>query len=258
MRLDSIYVNFLQQKIDEMKFITSNQDASNGIAPAGVTAGSAISALQETAGKNARSSNKNFHRAFRDVCYQIVELIRQFYDLPRTFRIMPDGMSEEFVEFDNTGLKPQPQMLAGSDMGLRLPEFDIDVSTEKASPYKKMEINELALNFYNQGFFNPQMTDQALACLNMMDFTKKEDVMQKIQENGTLAQMLVVYQQMALQFANQINPLLGEQVANQILSQSGQPAPQSMGTTNIGDIPGGEPAHMERARSTARQSTQAD
>ena len=257
-QLDSIYVNFLTQKIEELKYVTSNQDSNNGVAPSGVTAASAIAALQETAGKNARSANKTFHRAYRDVCYQIVELIRQFYDIPRTFRIMPDGMQEQFVQYDNKGIAPQPQMTMGADMGLRIPEFDIDVTSEKANPYKKMEINELALAFYNNGFFNPQMTDQALACLNMMDFTKKEEVMQKIQENGTLAQMLVLYQQMALQFANQINPILGEQVANQILQQSGQPIPQGAGVVNLGDTTGGEPAHMEKARSQARQSTQAD
>ena len=256
--LDSIYVNFLTQKIDELKFVTSNQDANNGVAPSGVTAGSAISALQETAGKNARSTNKNFHRAFREVCYQIVELIRQFYDIPRTFRIMPDGMKEQFVEFDNSGLKPQPQMTMGMDMGLRLPEFDIDVTTEKANPYKKMEINELALNFYNQGFFAPQNTDMALACLQMMDFTKKEEVMQKIQENGTLQQMLVMYQQLALQYAQMVDPRLGEQVANTILQQGGQPIPQQMGGELI-DLDGGdEHPYNEKAREQARASTQAD
>ena len=257
-QLDSNYVNFLNQKVEELKYVTSNQDSNNGVAPSGVTAASAIAALQETAGKNARSSNKTFHRAYRDVCYQIVELIRQFYDMPRTFRIMPDGIKEQFIQYDNSGIVAQEQMTMGANTGLRLPEFDIEVTSEKANPYKKMEINELAMNFYNQGFFNPQMTDQALACLNMMDFTKKEEVMQKIQENGTLAEMLLLYQQMALQFANQINPLLGEQVANQILSQGGQPMPQA--TTagiNIGGNDG-EAAHMTKARNTARQSTQAD
>jgi hypothetical protein len=256
-QLDSNYVNFLNQKIEELKYVTSNQDVNNGVAPSGVTAASAIAALQESQGKNARSSNKTFHRAYRDVCYQIVELIRQFYDMPRTFRIMPDGVKEQFIQYDNSGLVPQEQMTMGANIGLRLPEFDIEVTSEKANPYKKMEINELAMNFYNQGFFNPQMTDQALACLNMMDFTKKEEVMQKIQENGTLAEMLLLYQQMALQFANQINPLLGEQVANQILSQSGHPLPQSNGVSMNTDN-SGEAAHMVKARSTARQSTQAD
>jgi hypothetical protein len=258
--LDSIYVNFLTQKIDELKYVTSNQDVNNGSAPSGITAASAIAALQESQGKNARSSNKTFHRAFRDVCYQIVELIRQFYNIPRTFRIIPDGMTQEqFVQYSNQGLVPQPQMNMGANMGLRIPEFDIDITSEKANPYKKMEINEMALSFYNAGFFNPQMSDQALACLQMMDFTKKEEVMQKIQENGTLQQMLIMYQQMALQFANQINPMLGEQVANQILSQSGQPIPQTMGmATGVNTENGGEHPYVENARYNARTSTQAD
>ena len=257
-QLDSIYVNYLTQKIDELKYVTSNQDYNNGVAPSGITAASAIAALQETAGKNARNSNKTFHRAFRDVCYQIVELIRQFYDVPRTFRINPDGMKEEFVTYDNSGLKLQSQMTMGMDMGLRLPEFDIDVTSEKANPYKKMEINELALSFYNAGFFNPQMTDQALACLNMMDFNKKDEVMQKISENGTLAEMLLMYQQMALQFATQINPMLGQQVANQILSQGGQPIPREVGAQAQTAKGAQEHPYVQRARSDARASTQAD
>ena len=257
MNLDTIYVNFLTQKIDELKFITSNQDANNGVAPSGVTAGSAISALQESAGKNARSSNKAFHRAFREVCYQIVELIRQFYDIPRTFRIMSESMNEEFVQFDNSGLTGKPQMTMGMDMGMRLPEFDIDVTTEKANPYKKMEMNELALNFYNLGFFNPQMTDQALACLNMMDFTKKEELMQKIQMNGTMQEMLLRYQQLSLELANQISPQMGEQVAQMILGQGGQQLPQSFGEmVELEDK--SEHPFNEKAREQARASTQVD
>lgn len=256
--LNSIYVEFLNQKIDEMKYITSNQDVNNGVAPSGVTAASAIAALQESQGKNARSTNKTFHRAFRDVCYQIVELIRQFYDVPRTFRINPDGMKEEFVPYDNSGLKPQTQTTMGMDMGLRLPEFDIDVTSEKANPYKKMEINELALSFFNAGFFNPQMTDQALACLNMMDFNKKDEVMQKISENGTLTEMLLLYQKMALDFATKLDPALGEQVAQQIMAQGGQPIPQEAGAEaeNV-DIEKEHP-YVEKARNEARASTQAD
>ena len=256
--LDGMVVNILQQKIDELKYVTSNQDVNNGATTSGVTSASGIAALQETAGKNARSSNKGFHRQYRDVCYIIVELIRQFYDVPRTFRINPDGMKEQFVQYDNKGLAPQSQDTMGNDMGIRIPEFDIEVTTEKANPYKKMEINDLALSFYNAGFFNPKMTDQALACLDMMDFNKKEKIMQKISENGTLAQMLVMYQQMALQFAQRISPKLGQQVANQILSQSGQSVPSIMGmAANVG-VGQGEHPFVERARNNARSSTQAD
>ena len=260
--LDNIYTNFLAQKIDELKYVTSNQDVNNGVAPSGVTTASGIAALQESQGKNARSSNKAFHRAFRDVCYQIVELIRQFYDVPRTFRINPDGMQEEFVQYNNVGLKPQPQMTMGMDMGLRMPEFDIEITAEKANPYKKMEINDLSIQLYNLGFFNPQMTTQALACLSMMDFNKKDEIMRKISENGTLQEMLLMYQQMALKFATMINPQLAEQVANQIMSQSGQPIPHDIQIdSSVGDSNNdGSTEHpfVEKARKGARESTQAD
>lgn len=259
MNLDAIYLNFLNQKVEELKYVTSNQDANNGVAPSGITAASAIAALQETAGKNARSSNKTFHRAYREVCYLIVELIRQFYDIPRTFRIAPDGVNEQYISYDNSGLVPQKQETMGNDMGLRLPEFDIEVTSEKANPYKKMEINELALSFYNAGFFNPQMTDQALSCLNMMDFTRKEDVMRRIEQNGTLQEMMIRYQQLSLQLAQKISPQMGEQVANMILSQGGQQMPMAMGMQADTDLEGAEEhPYVEKARSDARASTQAD
>lgn len=258
--LDGIYVNVYQQKIDEMKFITSNQDVNNGSTPNGVTSGTAISALQEQSGKNARSSNKNFHRMYRGGSYQVIELMRQFYDLPRTFRIMPDGMQEQFIQYDNRGLQGQPQMVGGVDMGLRIPEFDIEVTSEKANPYKKMEINELALSFYNMGFFNPQNVDMAIACLGMMDFTKKEEIMQKIQENGTLQELLLLYQKMALEFAQQLDPVLGEQVAMQINQQYGgnMTAPQLGGGTVELEEKTNEHPFNARARKQARESTEAD
>ena len=258
--LDGTYVNILQQKIDELKYVTSNQDVNNGVAPSGITAASAIAALQESQGKNARATNKTFHRAFREVCYQIVELIRQFYEIPRTFRINPDGMNEQFVSYDNSGLAPQPMAMMGMDMGLRKPEFDIDVTSEKANPYKKMEINEMALSFYNAGFFNPQMTDQALACLNMMDFVGKEDVMQRIQQNGTLMEKMILFQQLALQYAQMVNPMEGEKVAQVILGQDQQMLPQQMGMVAETDLNPMDNEHpfVERARGEARASTQAD
>ena len=258
--LDGIYFNVLGQKIDEIKYITSNQDVNNGAAPSGITAASAIAALQETSGKNARTTNKTFHRAFRDVCYQVIELIRQFYDLPRTFRLNPNGAEESYVQYSNRGLKPQPQFTGGVDTGLRLPEFDIEVTSEKANPYKKMEINELALSFYKAGFFNPQMGTQALACLDMMDFSKKEDVMNKIRENGTLMEMLLLYQQLALSLAEQISPEMAEQVGaqiNQMMGGEGQISSSMASVPNTTGTPGTKEAkHMEKAREQARKTTE--
>jgi len=253
--LDSIYVNFLNIKTDELKTATSNQDVHNGSTSSGVTAASAIAALQEAAGKNARSSNREFYRAYKEVVYQVIELIRQFYDSPRVFRIAPDASGEEqFVNFDNSGLVAQPQIINGVNMGLRLPEFDVDVTAEKASPYKKMEMNELALNFYQIGFFRPDMADQALACLEIMDFDHKDLVISKIQQNQTLQMRLLQFEQLSLQLATQVNPALAERIGQMILAEGGQPMP-SGGPVDLTTTDPAQSTIVENAKEQAINNT---
>jgi hypothetical protein len=96
----------------------------------------------------------------------------------------------------------------------------------------------------------------------MMDFNKKEDVIQKIKMNGTLQEMVLMYQQLALQYANMVSPQEGEKVANVILQQTtGQQAPQQMMGANTDAVnPEEHNEHpvVERARTEARTSTQAD
>lgn len=252
-QLNGNYISVLQQKIEELKYVTSNQDVNNGGTQSGVTAASAIAALQESAGKNARSSNQVFHRAYRDVCIQIVELIRQFYDVPRSFRIAPDV----WVSYSNQGIMPQQQMNAGQDMGFRKPEFDIDVTSEKSNPYKKMERNELALSFYNMGFFNPQMAEQAMCCLEMMDFEHKDDITKIVKNNSMQQQLLLQMEQVALQLAQKYEPQTAEMLGQVILAAGGQQQPIPMG----GEVSldgGNEHPYVERARQEARESTQSD
>ena len=113
----------------------------------------------------------------------------------------------------------------GVDTGFRLPEFDIEVTAEKANPYSRMEQNELALSFYSAGFFAPQMADQALSCLEMMDFDRKQELMDRIQQNGTLLQMVQAMQQQMLQMAQIIDADRGtnmaEMIAQGVMAQDG-------------------------------------
>ena len=62
-----------------------------------MTAASAIAAMQEAGSKLSRDGNKAAYRAFREVVELVVELIRQFYDLPRQFRILGENGREDFV-----------------------------------------------------------------------------------------------------------------------------------------------------------------
>ena len=198
--LNNVYIEVLHDKIDELKETTGNRDISTGGTTSGVTAASAIAAMQEAGSKLSRDNNKASYRAFRKVVLMVIELIRQFYDLPRCFRIIGENGTARFVEYSNANLQPQMQGIEmGVDMGYRLPLFDVEITAQKASPYSKMSQNELALQFFGAGFFNPQMSDQALACLEMMDFDRKQVIMQRIAQNGMMykAAMMMMQQQMA-------------------------------------------------------------
>ena len=225
--LNDIYVSVMNNKVDELKETTGNRDVSNGGTTGGVTAASGLAAQMEAGSKLSRASNKASYRKFRDVCLMIVELIRQFYDIPRQFRILGENGAARFVEYSNAGLKPQHQGIEmGVDMGYRTPMFDIEITAQKQSPYSKMSQNELALQFYSAGFFNPQMADQALACLDMMDFDRKQFIMQKIAQNGTMYQQMLMMQQQMLQMAQMIDPAMAEQMSAGIIGGGG-PAPMA-------------------------------
>ena len=217
--LNDIYVSVINNKIDELKETTGNRDISTGGTTSGVTAASAIAAMQEAGSKLSRDNNKASYRAFRKICLMCIELIRQFYDLPRCFRIMGENGTARFVQYSNAGIQPQPQGFEmGMDMGYRLPLFDIEITAQKQSPYSKMSQNELALQFFGAGFFNPQMADQALACLDMMDFDRKHFIMQKIAQNGGMYQQMLQMQQQMIMLAQMVDQARGTNLAEQIAS----------------------------------------
>ena len=254
--LNSIYVQVINNKIDELKETTGNRDISTGGSTSGVTAASAIAAMQEAGSKLSRDSNKASYRVFRQVCLICIELIRQFYDLPRCFRIMGQNGVARFVKYSNEGILPQMQGNDfGMDMGMRIPLFDVEITAQKQSPYSKMAQNELALQFYQAGFFNPTMADQALACLDMMDFDRKEFIMQKISQNGGMLQQMMLLAQMADATGG------GGEISASLAQQFGLPMQNNNGS-NISEIEAlggnykvGEATNTKKARQRVADST---
>ena len=266
--LDSVYVNFLDRTIQELRETSGNTETATGSGTAGATAASAIAALQEASGKGSRDANLTSYRAFSRLVNLVIENIRQFYDLPRQFRIVGPMGTEKFVSYSNQGLQMQPQGSAfGMDMGFRLPVFDIKVSAQKKNVYTKVSQNELALQFFQLGFFNPNLTDQALMCLDMMDFDGKDGIMQKVSQNGTLMQKLAQYMQLAVQLAAKAAPELVQGLSQDIQQTLGMAPemgaaaasvslPQSNAMT--GGLEGKEHPIVEKARARSQDASQPD
>lgn len=226
-QLSSIYVEVMNNKIEELKETSGNRDFSQGSTTSGVTAASAIAALQEAGSKLSRDMIKSTYRSFSDVVYLVIELIRQFYTVPRAFRITNDSGMMQFITMDNSSIKPEA---AGNDFGVvtggRQPYFDITVTAQRSSPFTKIAQNELAKEMYNLGFFNPQLSDQALLCMGMMQFDGKEEIERKIRENGTMYQQLQQMQATMAQMAQVIAKTTGDtRLIDALGQQAGMAAP---------------------------------
>ena len=257
--LPGAYQSIISEKVNELKEVTGNRDISTGGTTSGVTAASAIAAMQEAGSKLSRDSNKASYRAFRQVVLMIIERIRQFYTLPRCFRILGQDGQERYTEYTNAHLTEQ----VDGQGNMRHPLFDVEVSAEKQSPYSKMSNNELALQFYSAGFFNPQLADQALACLDMMDFNRKSFIENKIRENGTMFQQLQMMQQTMMGMAAELDAIKGGNLTQQVAAQMGivQPgtggAASAQGQAVLGDEEGakGESSTTKKARQRTADST---
>ena len=258
---DGLCMNTLNMTIQELRETSGNTETSTGNVGSGVTAASAIAALQEASGKGSRDSTKAAYRAYAQIIELCIELIRQFYSLPRQFRIIGQYGAEQYISYSNAGIQPQYQGSDfGQDMGYRLPVFDVKISAQQKSVYTKVAQNELAIQFFQLGFFNPQLTDQTLMCLEMMEFDGKDGIMQKVAQNGTMFQKLVQYMQLALTFAQATHPQMADAIAQDIMQTMG-------GVSGGGMVPSGgsgnpfqqtnkENAVVEKARARSNSASQ--
>ena len=201
-------LSYRNSRIEELKEISGNRDMTQGGTAGGVTAASAIAALQEAGSKLSRDMLKSAYRAFAKECYLIIDLMRQFYDEERIFRIIGETGRSEFVHFSGAALRAQALPdVGGVELGSREPIFDIVVSAEKKSTFSRLSQNETAKECYQLGFFAPRNADAALAALEMMDFEGIEKVRQRVRQNGTLAQQLEQLQSQLVQLKQ--GPLSG-------------------------------------------------
>ncbi len=211
--LSGHYVNVLQLKIDELKETSANRDVNSGAAGSGITAAAAIAALQEAGNKTSRDMISSSYRSHNEIVRMVIELIRQFYDEVRSFRITrPNDMVEmmentgepatdyDFIDFDNSMIKPQPVGVDANGLTLfRKPVFDLKVKAQKKNPFSRMEQNERAKELYAMGFFNPEKAQESMIALDMMDFEGIQDVKDKVMQGQTLFRMVQdLMQQLAI------------------------------------------------------------
>lgn len=206
--LSGVYMDVLNSSIQELRETSGNTETSTGNISSGVTAASAIAALQEASGKGSRDSTRSSYIAYARIVELCIELIRQFYGLPRSFRIAGRAGAEEYIRFSNAGLCPRPQ-----PFGAALPVFDVKVSAQKRNAYSRLSQNELAMELYRMGIFDEGKEQEALSCLRMMEFDGRDELIGRITASMGLREKLdelQKYKALALAFARRYRPDMAE------------------------------------------------
>ena len=118
----------------------------------------------------------------------------------------------------------------------RIPVFDIIVKPQKRSPYSKMAQNELAKEMYHMGFFNPQLADQTLTALELMDFDGKEKVKERVQQGQTMLMQMQMMQEQLTMLAIELKRMRGEPIENNAQGSKSQPQqpPKDEGGKSMG------------------------
>lgn len=246
--LSGVYMDVLNSSIQELRETSGNTETSTGNISSGVTAASAIAALQEASGKGSRDSTRSSYIAYAQIVELCIELIRQFYGLPRSFRIAGRAGAEEYIRFSNAGLCPRPQ-----PFGAALPVFDVKVSAQKRNAYSRLSQNELAMELYRMGIFDEGKEQEALSCLRMMEFDGRDELIGRITASMGLREKLdelQKYKALALAFARRYRP----DMAAGLLGEDAAPAASGEAMQQVVTAP--EPAPEPSAERLAHETAQ--
>lgn len=204
--LPGFIVNHRENKIMELKEILGNRDFSQGGTSGGVVAASAITALQNSGDKLSRDMISESYYAFSQIVWLAIELIREFYDEERTYRVLGDDATYSYITYSNKGMKERPvlgglegmlpaetvtQVAEAMEMPIAYekPVFDITLTVEKNNPYQRSQHNSLLISLYNLGLFAPQNLMMGRFVISNLNFDGKDKILQQLEEMEQQMQM---------------------------------------------------------------------
>lgn len=161
----SVMVHY-NNKLSSIKEESGQNLFSRGEVGQGVTAASAIMALQEAGSKRSRLLINQLYDGFEKLVRMVIELMCENYTEARYVRL--DG--EQTMSIDRDMLLKENR-----DGSMRSIDFDVSVNIEKQLPYHTLYQNELALGLLKSGVIMP---DEAIS---MMSFEGKDVLLEKVQ-----------------------------------------------------------------------------
>lgn len=133
----------MMQLQTDIKQDSGQNQFSRGETAGGVTAASAISALQEAGGKITRLRTNVFNQGFQSIVEQIIWLISQFYDNKRT--VLVTGRTPFEGE---RAVDASPSHLFGKVKNAN-PCYTVQVQVQRRNPLRQQAQNELFMQAYS-------------------------------------------------------------------------------------------------------------
>ena len=237
-KLDGNIINLRDGLINMLNDNTNARGMAMGGASGGVTTASGLAILDQNQGKTGRDANRESFRAFREVVQMEIELIRQFYTDDHYFRVVDQISGQtEYLAINNRGLATRGDVRGGKAH----PLFDLEITTEKANSYTRMANNELILSFFNARFFEPGMGRQALACLKLMDFDRKEELVRMITGNMRDHEVKEAVADVLMTYAAAISDLCAEKgMETNVVDETRALVARYLGETEAASVTGGD------------------
>lgn len=196
---------YVLQIIDRMKGyfddISGSNDVSRGVKPEGVTAASAIEALQTAQQTRVRQKTKYIDAFMQNFGQMYLSRVFQFYSVPRIFRITNNENATNYFKFhvDNTvDEQGKPVKVAkvrkyhkGTDDKYYEGEqaqhdirrkFDVKITTGSALPFEKQRVEQQTFNLFDR-----QIID-AEEVLKNLRYPNAESLMKRMNEKAMQAQ----------------------------------------------------------------------
>ena len=131
----------------DIKQDSGQNQFTRGETAGGVTAASAISALQEAGGKITRLRTNVLNQGYKAIVEQVVWLINQFYDKKRV--LMVTGNRDGFG--DRREVSADPERLFGkvSKGVIPPPPYTVQVQVQRRNPLRQQAQNELFMQAYS-------------------------------------------------------------------------------------------------------------
>ena len=168
--LPQYLIAYIRQIREDIKEESGANDSSRGGVPSGVTAASAIEALQMMSTKRARMATTQLHEAFRKAVRMEIEVEREFNFYLRPVTVTIDGKQTEML-FDSADMNHT------APGGVELPiEFSISIKAVRQNRFAIAAQNELMLNLLHLGAIPMEQA------IELMEFEGKEQVLKHLND----------------------------------------------------------------------------